>query len=152
HVRAQGLALRARLMALQARHPHLVAGVSGRGLMQGLRLRFDAMWQRPGLLGPMHDQNILIHLLVSHLLHAGRVRLAPSSSAGDVLRLQPALIADASHLEPLGQALEATLDALDRGDTFALARHLLAEPGEPAVADLGRRAVEAPPAELRRPE
>jgi acetylornithine/succinyldiaminopimelate/putrescine aminotransferase/predicted amino acid dehydrogenase len=152
HVQQQGEALRSRLLALQARHPALVAGVSGRGFMQGLRLNFESMWRAPGLLGPMHDQNILIHLLTSHLLNAGRARLAPSFSAGNVLRLQPALIADGSHLDHLTEALAGTLDALQRGDSFALAEHLLAEEGASTVVDFGRSAsADTLPAEPRRP-
>lgn len=145
HVRERGAQLRGRLEALRERHPQLVNGIRGRGFMQGIALDFGPLRREAGLLGPMHDQNILIHLLVSHLLHAGRVRIAPSLSVGNVLRLLPPLIASENDLEHVAQALEGTLDALACRDTYALAAHLLENPAP-------RRTPRTLPAEPRRPD
>ena len=130
-VRTTGDALRAGLVGLSERFPDLVLGLSGRGLMQGVRLNLAGCWALPGILGLMHDQKILIHLVVSHLLNAGGVRVAPSFSAGEVLRIQPALIATPDHVATLLRALEDTLDALREGDAARLLGHLI-EPGAPA--------------------
>jgi acetylornithine/succinyldiaminopimelate/putrescine aminotransferase/3-oxoacyl-(acyl-carrier-protein) synthase/predicted amino acid dehydrogenase/acyl carrier protein len=124
-VRANGAYLRDGLLALQARHPRLVSGISGRGYMQGLRLDFESCRDTSGIVGLLDDQKILIHLVVSHLLHAGAIRIAPSFSAGDVLRIEPPLIADRTHLDTILLALEASLSAVESGDTLALISHLL---------------------------
>lgn len=127
HVRRTGTALRARLVEIAARHPGLVEGITGRGLMQGLRLSFDRLWQRPGLVGLLHDQRLMIHIAVSHLLNAGGVRLAPSFSSGNVLRIQPPLTVTETELEPLYAALDATLGALEHGHSSELLRHFVGE-------------------------
>jgi acetylornithine/succinyldiaminopimelate/putrescine aminotransferase/3-oxoacyl-(acyl-carrier-protein) synthase/predicted amino acid dehydrogenase len=125
HVRRTGDALRARLEAIKTRHPELVSGLSGRGLMQGLRLDLSRLWEKPGLIGLMHEQQLIIHLVVSHLLNVGGVRLAPSFSSGNVLRIQPPLTVTEDELEPLYSALEATLSALEAGDSAALLSHMI---------------------------
>lgn len=124
-VRANGAYLTKRLVELQARHPRLVSGISGRGYMQGLRLDFESCRDTPGLIGLLDDQNLLIHLVVSHLLNVGAVRMAPSFSAGDVLRIQPPLIADRTHLDFILSALEASLSVVETGDSLSLISHLL---------------------------
>lgn len=125
HVRIVGASLHERLEQIAARYPDLIEGISGRGLMQGIRLRFENLWQRPGLVGLLHDQKLMIHIAVSHLLNKGGVRLAPSFSSGDVLRIQPPLTITAAELEPLYTALEATLSAIDRGATAELLTHFI---------------------------
>jgi acetylornithine/succinyldiaminopimelate/putrescine aminotransferase/predicted amino acid dehydrogenase len=146
-VRENGAFLRAGLLAFKKRYPKIVSDVTGRGYMQGLRLNFENYWDTPGLLGLLHDQNILIHLIVSHLLNVGKVRLAPSFSAGNVLRIQPPLTAQRDHLERLLAALDNTLSVLASGDTAGLIGHLLSELGpiESAASQGGF-------AEARRPE
>ncbi|MEM6479087.1 MAG: aminotransferase class III-fold pyridoxal phosphate-dependent enzyme, partial [Pseudomonadota bacterium] len=125
HVRKTGAFLRARLEALQSRFPEFITGLSGRGMMQGIRLDFASLHEKPGLLGLVTQQNLTIHLVVSHLLNKGGVRLAPSFSAGDVLRIQPPLTVREDELEPLFAALEATLGALRAGDTGEVLAHLI---------------------------
>lgn len=123
HVRRTGDALHARLVGIAARHPGLIEGITGRGLMQGIRLRLDGLWQTPGLIGLLHDQKLMIHVIVSHLLNRGGIRLAPSFSSGNVLRIQPPLTVTEAELEPLYTALEATLSAIEQGRSSELLRY-----------------------------
>ena len=127
HVKRTGVTLRERLEEIAARHPDIVDSITGRGMMQGVRLRFTDLWKVPGLVGLLHDQNLMIHVAVSHLLNAGGIRLAPSFSAGDVLRIQPPLTVTETDLLPLYDALDATLSAISEGRSSELLRHFIDE-------------------------
>ncbi|MEM8730219.1 MAG: aminotransferase class III-fold pyridoxal phosphate-dependent enzyme [Pseudomonadota bacterium] len=152
HVRTTGARLRVRLDEIAARHPDLVEGITGRGLMQGIRLRFDTLWQRPGLFGLLHAQKLMIHIAVSHLLNSGGIRLAPSFSSGNVLRIQPPLTITEDELEPLYTALEDTLSAIEAGRTSHLLRHYIGTDIDLPDPARGARTDRSPPRPHPAPE
>jgi acetylornithine/succinyldiaminopimelate/putrescine aminotransferase/predicted amino acid dehydrogenase len=143
-VRDNGAFLKGGLEDLRRRFPGLIAGISGRGYMLGIRLDFSGLWRIPGLVGFMAGQNLAIHLIVSYLLNVERVRLSPSFSSGSVLRLEPPLIATREHCGMLLGSLERTLQVLESGDVVRLLAHLVGRVPEPEA----RRATTE---EVRRP-
>jgi acetylornithine/succinyldiaminopimelate/putrescine aminotransferase/predicted amino acid dehydrogenase len=126
-VRQNGARLRKQLLEMRDRFPNLVVGISGRGYMLGVKLRFSELWRLPGLLGYLGDQNLAIHLIVSHLLNVHHIRISPSFSSGDVLRIQPPLTATQEQLDLLVPALETTLSLVASGNAIGLVGHLLGE-------------------------
>ena len=150
-VAENGAYLRDNLKQLGARYPEIVTAVRGRGYLQGLQLSFENYWRTPGLLGFVHNQNVLIHLMVSHLLNVGHVRIAPSFSAGDVLRIQPPLTAERAHLDLLISALDSTLAAVSTGDTFELTGHLVSEEPTAEAVTIDQMPTECRAAAERKP-
>jgi acetylornithine/succinyldiaminopimelate/putrescine aminotransferase/predicted amino acid dehydrogenase len=148
-VKDNGTFLKSQLEELQRRFPALIAGISGRGYMLGIRLDFSNLWRIPGLLGYMGGQNLAIHLIVSYLLNVERVRLSPSFSSGSVLRLEPPLIATREHCQILLASLDRVFQIVDSGDAAQLLAHLLGGIAKPAAQPPRTSAVRRPPPEPR---
>ena len=88
----RGRQLQEGLEALVGRHPHLLSGVRGWGLIQGLVIRQDSGITAPQLAKAAIDQRLLL------------VAAGPS-----VLRMVPPLVISAREVRQLLERLEATL-------------------------------------------
>jgi acetylornithine/N-succinyldiaminopimelate aminotransferase len=91
-VEQRGRQLQQGLEALVARHPHLLSGVRGWGLIQGLVIRQDSGITAPQLAKAAIDQRLLL------------VAAGPS-----VLRMVPPLVISDREVRQLLERLEATL-------------------------------------------
>ena len=152
-VAANGAYVRARLEALQARYPAVIRQVRGRGYMLGLEFQpFEdrgdsAIMAHAGLNGGVTA------LIASYLVNVQKVLTAPLFNDSRVLRLQPPLILDRAGLDRAVEALDAVCGILDRGDYFALVRHLVARPqrAEPEVSPFETLAMEGAPRSVGAP-
>jgi acetylornithine/succinyldiaminopimelate/putrescine aminotransferase/predicted amino acid dehydrogenase len=141
HVAKNGHALKQELLALQRQYPGLIKAVRGRGYMLGVEFDMRSPAVRDGLLGYLTDQKLLTYLVTSYLLNVEKVRVAPTASAENVLRIEPPLTVEWSHCRVFLDALDRTLNVLARGDTARLIGHLVGAPEASApVADLRRSA------------
>lgn len=141
-VAARGARLKQELLALQRQHADVVASVRGRGLMLGVELNLRSSREPPGLLGYLAEQELLGYLITSYLLNVEKIRVAPTMSAGDVLRIEPPLVVGWSECEAFLAAFDRTLTVLESGNTGRLLAHLIgADVGErpPAPRPTGRR-------------
>jgi acetylornithine/succinyldiaminopimelate/putrescine aminotransferase/predicted amino acid dehydrogenase len=121
-----GSYLLTQLQALRDDYPTLIADVRGRGLMIGLELGLDRIFgTRDGLLAILHRHRLLLHTIVSFLLNVEHIRVTASFTHGDVLRIEPPLIAERAMCDELIGALRRLLDILDRADAGALLEHLI---------------------------
>jgi acetylornithine/succinyldiaminopimelate/putrescine aminotransferase/predicted amino acid dehydrogenase len=128
-VAATGAYLHEQLRQLQSRYPLLVGDIRGRGLMLGVELNLSHVAEtQTGLLAMLQEQGLLLYLAVSFLLNVEHVRVAPSLSHEQVLRIEPPLTADTPLCDRLINALKRLLDALERGDAGELIGHLMEGP------------------------
>jgi len=146
---AVGLRLQQQLRELQREYPSLVADIRGRGLMLGVDLRLDHVAEtQTGMLAVMQQHGLLLYMVVSFLLNVEHIRIAPSFTHGNVLRIEPPLVADASLCDRLISALGRLLDVLQRGDAGTLLAHLMEESpasARPAIDGPKRRSPAQPP-------
>ncbi|MCO5167769.1 MAG: aminotransferase class III-fold pyridoxal phosphate-dependent enzyme [Planctomycetes bacterium] len=137
--RRQGERLRAGLLALRARFPRQVVDVRGRGLMIGLELarRDDA--ESPTL-RQLASQGLLGFVVAGFLLDEERVRVLPTLSRPETLRIQPSAFVTDAQVDRFLAAVERALALLehDRGDR--LIRYLCADAtgAAPRPADASR--------------
>jgi acetylornithine/succinyldiaminopimelate/putrescine aminotransferase/predicted amino acid dehydrogenase len=125
-VEAVGRRLQQRLRQLQNDYPLLIADIRGRGLMLGVDLDLEHVAKtQTGMLAIMQEQGLLLYMAVSFLLNVEHIRIAPSFTHGNVLRIEPPLLADAVLCDRLIDALERLLDVLQRGDAGELLAHLM---------------------------
>jgi len=132
-----GAYLRQELLRLARRYPTLMQGVRGRGLMLGVVLRADPQAWAGSLLLHLGGQGGLGYLVCALLLEEG-VRLAPTLSDGDVLRIEPPLTNARAEARTLVAALDRVLGWLVAKGTTEALRPLLGPPqaqrAEPTTA------------------
>jgi acetylornithine/succinyldiaminopimelate/putrescine aminotransferase/predicted amino acid dehydrogenase len=125
-VAATGDRLLEELRQLQSEFPHLVKEIRGRGLMLGIELDFGQIAERQNnMISFLHEQGLLLYIVVSYLLNVERIRIAPSFTHGTVLRIEPPLIADAALCDHVIGALKRLFDVLQRGGSGELLGHLM---------------------------
>lgn len=124
HVATQGARLKDALVQLQHQYPHLIRAIRGRGYMLGLQFGVDRHTWDASLLGYIAEQGFLSLLVSSYMLNVTRVRTAPTLHGGDVLRIEPPLIATWEHCQAFLEALQSTLQGLDQGNTAHFTGHL----------------------------
>ncbi len=128
----RGRALAARLELARHRYPDVLQPVAGAGLMQAIRIRRGPA-ERSLLLRMAARHESLGVLASAYLLNRHGIRVLPTLSAPDTLRLEPSAFVDDVALERLGHGLEAFAGALQRGDTCELVSFLVEErPDAPA--------------------
>ncbi len=133
NVRERSAQLREGHERLVSRFPNILSGHRGRGLLLGLefdvtRKSFPASTNAGTLLGLLGEQEELLPLVASHLLHRG-IRTAPTLNSGRVLRVEPPLTITAGECGRYLDEMEESCEILARGDTGAFAGHLMGNRG-----------------------
>ncbi len=133
HVVQVGDELLCKLRQLKVRWPNLIADVRGQGLMMGIEL-YPLLDSPSFLLRLLAGTEDTQYLSAAYLLHRHRLRVMPTLSNPNTLRLQPPAIWNAEQTEHLIGALDALCDLLDQGKTKPLTACLLdLEPPCPQV-------------------
>lgn len=125
-VRAQGDRIREGLRALQRRFPAQIIDVRGRGLMIGLELARREDAESPTLRN-LASQGFLGFIVAGFLLNEERVRVLPTLSRPETLRIQPSAFVSDAQVARFLAAIERACAILehDRGDR--LIRYLCAD-------------------------
>jgi hypothetical protein len=113
----------AKLQDLASQYPDVIVEVRGQGLLLALELR-----PRPTsssfLFRLLSDQSDLGFLVMAYLLHAHRIRVAPTLSRPMTLRLQPSLLLEESEQVQILSALADVCQKLRGEDVVGLAKVL----------------------------
>jgi len=120
----RGQALRLALEAVQHRHPRVLREVRGRGLILALQLDRQALGDS-FTLRTLADRDLLGALAASYMLNRHAVRLLPTLSAPDALRVEPSAFIDDDAIAQLTGGLEQLCQHLERLDASALLSHLV---------------------------
>jgi predicted amino acid dehydrogenase len=103
--------------------------------MIGIELDLDHVSRtQTGLLSILQEQALLLYLIVSYLLNVEHIRIAASFTQGNVLRIEPPLVADAAMCDQLIDALRRLLSVLQAGDAGELLTHLMGKGASAATA------------------
>jgi len=116
-VARNGERLKGGLLALQRRFPQLIAEVTGRGFLLGIRFHGDRDLWPEGLLGVALEQQFFTPLFASYLLNVEGIRVAPTLNGKAVIRIEPALTMSWQQCERMLLALERALTMFATGDT-----------------------------------
>lgn len=133
-VQLRGARLRAALEQVQARHPGVIREVRGRGMMIGVELasRVDATSPTIRVLS---EQELLGFALAGYLLNEHRVRVLPTLSQPNTLRIQLSGLAGDAEREHLVGALERMCRILEADRSDLLVGYLCRAGEWPAPAD-----------------
>jgi acetylornithine/succinyldiaminopimelate/putrescine aminotransferase/predicted amino acid dehydrogenase/acyl-coenzyme A synthetase/AMP-(fatty) acid ligase len=124
--RSRGACLRAALDGVASRHPDVIRGVAGEGLMLGVSLGLPEGVDRLPL-RMLAAREKLGFLASAYLLNRWDVRVLPALSAPDTIRLEPSAFVDDEAIGRLARGLEDFCSAVARGDGAALFAFLVAD-------------------------
>ena len=128
NVKDRGDQLMAVHAGLCARFPNVLAEARGQGLLLGLafdvrRESFPAEWGT--YLGVFGEQGNIVPLIASYLLNVEGIRTAPTLNGSDVLRVEPPLTVTEAECDRYAEGITRAVELLARGNTGALAAHLV---------------------------
>jgi acetylornithine/succinyldiaminopimelate/putrescine aminotransferase/predicted amino acid dehydrogenase/acyl-coenzyme A synthetase/AMP-(fatty) acid ligase len=130
--RERGEALRKRVASVAGEHPDVIAGIDGDGLMLGVELAPTAAAESMLIRMALTREHLGL-LASSYLLNRWHVRVLPTLSAPNTLRLEPSAFVDDGALDALARALRAFCSAVANRDLAELLGVLV--PEEMAIAD-----------------
>ncbi|MGX1125150.1 aminotransferase class III-fold pyridoxal phosphate-dependent enzyme [Pseudomonas sp. HLS-6 TE3448] len=125
-VREKGEYLKRGLLELQTAYPQVIADVRGRGLLLGIELH-DVAAGGSVVQASAQYNDALGYMIAGYLLKFEAMRVAPSGSNSNVLRLEPPACISFAEIDALIVALSKVCDLLQRGDAFPLAAGVCAD-------------------------
>lgn len=134
---AKGEKLIKALQALQEQYPDVIAEVRGKGLMIGLEFRKQAD-SASNLLRILSNTDFFGYILCGHLLNKWDIRLMPTLSSPNTLRIQPSAYIAAEHIERLIFALNRLCEAIQKADSGYLLGYLVGRKGL-AISDYRKK-------------
>ncbi len=140
--REKGDYLLRKLGELQQRYPQVIKDVRGRGLMIGVELH-PQLSSGSSLLRVASEQHLLGFLLSGYLLNEEGVRVAPTLSATNTVRLEPSAYIAYGDLDRTCAAFERATVLLARADAHGFLRFMVRGPRSSAAS--------VPPAAVERP-
>ncbi len=148
-----GAELLERLEGVRREFPGVIAEVRGAGLMIGVELRSQAE-SACTTLRALGQQHLFGYVVAGYLLHEHRLRVFPTLSNSDTLRLEPPYCVSAQDCERLIGGLRRLCEAIEKQNTYELLRFVAGDetPGtEGPIADRRRPAPppSAPPERRR---
>jgi acetylornithine/succinyldiaminopimelate/putrescine aminotransferase/predicted amino acid dehydrogenase len=124
HIVQVGDELLGGLRQLKDRWPRVIADVRGQGLMMGVEL-YPLVDSPSFLLRLLSGTEDTSYLSAAYLLHQHRLRVMPTLSNPNTLRLQPPAIWNTEQTDHVIAALDALCSLLDQGKAQTLAASLL---------------------------
>ena len=153
--RERGEALARAVEAVRRDHPSVIRAVRGRGLLRAVELD-GAVADRSFTLRLLRERDLLGAAAASYLLARHGVRVLPTLSAPNVLRLEPSAFVDDGAIARLAAGLDDLCRLLHGADAGGLLAHLVHsesgivdEGGGPAVPAMSME-IEPPGPEARR--
>ncbi|NNG41920.1 aminotransferase class III-fold pyridoxal phosphate-dependent enzyme [Pseudoalteromonas sp. NEC-BIFX-2020_002] len=125
-IKDQGEHIKVRLIELQASYPELIKEVRGKGLLIGIEfnadMALDSIWLKSILY-----QGFLGYMITGYLFNNYHIRVAPSSSAPNVVRLEPTIHVTELEIDQLITGLEDVCKVLQYQDSYHFLKHLTKE-------------------------
>ena len=112
------------LRRLMSTYPDVVVDVRGRGLMAGIEFR-RLLDDSSFLLRLLTNQDDLVFVLVGYLFNVHRIRVAPTLSDPQTLRLEPSFLITDGEIDRCIAALEDVCVKLRAHDAVALTRYFI---------------------------
>ncbi|RDI44941.1 aminotransferase class III-fold pyridoxal phosphate-dependent enzyme [Nocardia mexicana] len=117
-----GERLRERLLEVAARRPGVITEVRGRGLLLGVE--FAVPQPESNLLREFLHADRLGYVIAGRMLHTHGIRVLPTLSAPNTLRLQPSIYLSEDDCERTASAVDEIAELLSRGDYATLLEHV----------------------------
>jgi predicted amino acid dehydrogenase len=122
------------LQIIADKYPEVIDSIQGQGLMIGIRFSQIAI-SRNLFLRVLYNKKTFGYLLSSYMLNIHQIRILPSISAPDVLRVEPSVNISEKDIEKLYHGISDLAYLIDRGNFYQIVKHLMK--GDPFVDNKG---------------
>lgn len=112
------------LQRVKRQYPQIIKDIRGRGLMLGIEFHNFEHGFSP-ILKTISKQNLLGYLLSGYLLNKYRIRIAPSLSNNNVIRIEPSAYIPINECRRLIVAIRQIAEIIHKQNTFLLLRYLV---------------------------
>ncbi len=136
--RKQGQKISVKLKKVQKKYPSVIEGITGRGLMQGIKFT-DFSGCDNILLRTLFSQKLSGYLFSSYLLHRHKIRILPTLSAPNTLRIEPSAYIEDKEIERFVLAIEDLAHQIENRKMYNLLLPLMDD--DPFDDNKGKKAV-----------
>ena len=119
YILLQGEKIRQKLNRIKTKYPSIISNVTGSGLMQGIEFSIQSN-DTSAFLRNIHINEYSGLLYSSYLLNKHNIRIFPTLSAPNVLRIEPSAFISDSEIERFANAIEDLVDKLDKRQFYEL--------------------------------
>ncbi|MCJ7468121.1 MAG: aminotransferase class III-fold pyridoxal phosphate-dependent enzyme [Maribacter sp.] len=118
----KGAMLKKQLIEIQHEYPNIIESVQGKGLMIGIKFASNTENLFPRIL---EQRKVFGYLMSSYLLKNHGLRLLPSISAPNTLRIEPSIRIRKKDIRKLRSGLNELCFLLQNKDYYSIVRHLM---------------------------
>jgi acetylornithine/succinyldiaminopimelate/putrescine aminotransferase/acyl-coenzyme A synthetase/AMP-(fatty) acid ligase/predicted amino acid dehydrogenase len=124
------------LDGIRRKYPDVIESIQGRGLMIGIKFSPKAISENL-FLRILDEKKVLGYLFSSYLLHNERIRILPSISAPNMLRIEPSVCFSTTDIRKLSTGIGKLADLVHHGRFYDLVKHLIK--GDPYIDNKGKK-------------
>lgn len=132
----QGVYLSKKLKKIQRKYPGVIDELTGRGLMQGIRFK-NFSDSGSFFLRVLYEKKLMGLFFSSYLLRKHNIRILPTLSAPNILRVEPSAYITTAEIDRFADALEELAEKLDGLKLYELCLPLL--DGDPFEDNKGKK-------------
>lgn len=119
-----GKKIRDRLDDIRSKYPDVIADITGEGLIQGIRF-FDFRTSDSLIMRILAENKMSGYIYSSYLLNNHNIRILPSSSASNVLRVEPSAYILDKEIEKFCDSIEDLSKIIHEQGWYQLLKHLM---------------------------
>ncbi len=138
-----------KLKAVAKRYPGIIESVEGKGLMLGVHFN-KQVGKTNTLLRALCENELLGYLFAGWLFHNKNIRVLPSLSKPDSIRLEPSVYITGSSMDIFCSALEELCGLCQNGSMYELLRYLMND--DPYLDRSGKKIKGKFPVQIEEPE
>ncbi len=123
----KGAVLKSALLKMRAEFPSVIKAVRGKGLMIGVDFQSQEN-SSSNLLRILFDSGYYGYVIAGHLLHEHGIRIMPTLSNPNTLRIQPSAYISTEHIYQFLNGLRSVAEIISKADAGSLLSYLVGRP------------------------
>ncbi len=112
------------ILHVQKKYPDIIKEIRGTGLFWAIEF-YSGERSSSNTIRTFSGQNALSYIITGYLLHEHNIRVAPTLSCPNTLRIEPSVYIEPSDIEILVSAIESVCDILDKANAGELCKYLI---------------------------
>jgi acetylornithine/succinyldiaminopimelate/putrescine aminotransferase/predicted amino acid dehydrogenase/acyl-CoA synthetase (AMP-forming)/AMP-acid ligase II len=124
-----------KLKVIQNKHTDVINSIQGKGLMIGIKFARHALYKNL-FLRVLDERKLIGYLFSSYLLKNHNLRILPSISAPDTLRVEPSVCISSKSIDVLCDGIDRLASFIKNENFYEIVKHLMS--GDPYIDNKGK--------------